>query len=339
MSRTASERVRILNAEPAGYAAEARAILETLGDVVEQEVAPGALVEAAEGFDVVIVRLGHRLDSDFFDRLGVGTGGRLRAVVTATTGLDHVDTNAAEAAGVAVLALRGETDFLRTVTATAEHAWGLLLALVRRLPEAIRAGAAADWDRDRFRGHELRGRRLAILGLGRLGEMTARYGLAFGMRVSAHDPYREARGEGWVEGVERRDSAAALMADADVLSIHLPLNEETRGAVDADLLARLPDGAVVINTARGGVIDGAALAAEVASGRLGGAAVDVVGGETDPGGIAADPLVRLASTHPRMIVTPHIGGATIESMSRTEIFMAEKLVRHWTGASSDGPAS
>ena len=309
-------RPRILNAEPDRYSARARAALEEVADVTEEALDREALLRELHGYDALIVRLGHRVDAELLD-----AASRLRAVATATTGLDHIDLEAAGTRGVEVLSLHGESDFLRSVVATAEHTWALLLALRRRIPAAAASVQRGEWDRDAFRGRDLDGRRLGIVGLGRIGEHVARYGQAFGMEVRAYDRHREE----WPSDVIRMPTLEALLESSDVLSIHVPSNDDTRGMIGRRELSLLPVGAVLVNTARGGVLDGAAVVDLVTSGRLAGAAVDVVEGERSADGVETDPLVRGARTTDRVLVTPHIGGATLESMEKTEIFMASKL--------------
>lgn len=310
--------VRILNAEPENYCDEARAILEGLGELVERPVAQARLAGAAGEFDVLIVRLGLRVTRDVLE------ADRLRTVVTATTGLDHVDLQAAEECSVTVLSLKGEQAFLRTIPATAEHTWALLLALVRQIPWAFGNVLDGGWDRDRFKGRDLFGKRLGILGLGRLGEKVAGYGLAFGMRVAAYDPYRA----GWVDRVDRAKTIEALLDRTDFLCIHLPLNEETEGMLTGRLLGLLPAGARVVNTSRGAILDEAALAKLLGQGHIAGAAVDVLADEQPDNLRQRSPLLQYAGGHDNLLITPHIGGATFDSMRMTEVFMAEKLRGH-----------
>ena len=309
-------RPRILNAEPDRYSSRARATLDEVADVTEEALDRDALLRALPEYDALIVRLGHQVDASL-----LAAGPQLRVVATATTGLDHIDLEAAKDNGVEVLSLRGESDFLRGVVATAEHTWALLLALLRRIPLASAAVKKGRWDRDAFRGQELDGKRLGIVGLGRIGEQVARYGQAFGMEVCAYDSYREV----WPSDLTRMSTLEALLESSDVLAIHVPSNEDTRGMFGRRELSLLPTGAVIVNTARGAVLDGAAVVDSVTSGRLAGAAVDVVEGETSADGVGSDPLVLAARATDRILVTPHIGGATFESMEKTEIFMAGKL--------------
>ena len=308
---------RILNAEPLGYCEDARIILNQLGEVVEAPLSRPELLSQLSDYDVLIVRLAHQVDREVID-----AGCRLNAIVTATTGLDHIDVAYAGSKGIAVLSLRGESDFLRTVSASAEHTWALLLALLRCIPQAFVSVQNGEWNRDAFRGHELDGKCLGLVGSGRIGRKVARYGLAFGMKVFAHDPYVEE----WVEGVERLSDLAGLLCYSDVLSLHVPLNDETSGMIGANELALLPEGAILVNTSRGELVDEAALVAALENGHLAGAALDVIAYERQAEKRRKSPLLVYACAYPNLLITPHIAGATHESMAKTEVFMARKLV-------------
>jgi D-3-phosphoglycerate dehydrogenase len=265
---------------------------------------------------VLVVRLGHQIDAEV-----LAAAPRLRCIGSATTGVDHIDLDAAAARGIEVVTLRGATEFLATVRATPEHTWGLLLALARKIPAAAAATTRGEWDRDAYRGTELAGRRLGILGLGRVGRIVAGYGLAFGMTVVAHDVNPEP-----APGVTLVDSLDELLGQADVLLVHLSLDATTTGAIGTGELARLPSGALLVNTSRGAILDETAVVEALRSGHLGGVATDVLAGERDAADLASSPILRFARDHPdRAIVTPHIAGATWESMHRTEVFLAERL--------------
>ncbi|MGC1379105.1 MAG: NAD(P)-dependent oxidoreductase [Anaerolineales bacterium] len=308
--------MRILNAEPLMYSDQARAILLSLGELVEEPVDRARLLTLAPDFDVLIVRLGHQIDREILD-----AGARLKAIVTATTGLDHIDLVYAAEKGIAVLSLRGEIDFLRTVSATAEHTWALLLALLRNIPSSFASVRAGNWNRDSFRGRELEGRRLGLLGLGRIGQKVARYGLAFDMSVFACDPYALQ----WVDGVARCVSLPELLGNSDVLSIHVPLNSETIGLIGKEELQLLPPTSILLNTSRAEVVDANALLDVLNAGSLAGAALDFIPEERDAEKRLSSPLLEYARKHENLLITPHLGGATYESMRKTEIFMAQKL--------------
>jgi D-3-phosphoglycerate dehydrogenase len=290
--------------------------LAQLGKVAAKEMSRSQLLQELDRYDVLIVRLAHQIDREIIE-----AGRRLRVIVTATTGLDHIDIEYARQCGITVLSLRGETEFLRDVQATAEHTWALLLGLLRNIVPASIAARRGNWDRDMFRGRELNGKRLGIVGLGRLGEKVARYGLVFGMVVRAFDPFVQE----WVDGVRRDPTLADLLRKSDILSLHVPLNAETQGLIGAAELALLPPGAVLVNTSRGQLIDESALIKALTHKYLLGAALDVIAQERDNENRQKSPLLDYAESHDNLLITPHIGGATYESMAKTEIFMAHKL--------------
>ena len=314
MSSTTPRRVVIT--EPRHYAPAARAILAEIGVVVEGPFDRHELLEAVADAHLLVVRLGHEIDE------AVITAARnLEYIGSPTTGTDHIDLSAAGARGIQVVTLRGEVEFLSTIRATPEHTWGLLLALARKLPAAAVASLHSPWDRDAFRGTELAGKRLGIFGLGRVGRIVATYGAAFQMPTFAYDTAPVS-----APGVTMVASLSELLARSDVLLVHVPLDDTTRHALGAAELARLPSGALIVNTARGAIIQEEALVDALRAGRLAGAAVDVLEGERRPDHVSTSPLLRFASEHPdRAIVTPHIAGATWESMHRTEVFLAERL--------------
>ena len=311
-------RYHILNAEPLGFSAQASAALKRIGEVTERSFSRDALLAELSGYDALIVRFGHRIDREVID---AGCP-RLKAIVTATTGVDHIDVEYAEANGVTVLSLQAEHEFLETVSATAEHTWALVLALTRHIPQAFRAVLNNSWDRDRFRGHELQGKRLGIIGLGRVGRKVANYAEAFGLKIAAYDPYTQR----WVESVTRCHTLSDLLVFSEILTVHVPLTDETRKMISNEELSLLHPETVLINTSRGEVLDESALLRHLESGRLGGAAVDVLTDETKPGGALESALLAYARTHDNLLITPHIGGATAESMAKTELFMASKLI-------------
>lgn len=320
--------LRILNAEPLDYCDEAREVLRTIGELSEYQLDRAELLALISEYNVVIVRLGFQIDREILD-----AGTRLKAVLTATTGLDHIDVSYASQRGVEVLSLQGESDYLRSIPATAEHTWALLLSLLRRIPQAVNSVRVGEWDRDALRGNDLFGKNLGIVGLGRIGEKVARYGLAFGMKVGAYDPHRS----DWLREITYYSSLQELLEDTEILSLHVPLNSETIGLIGDKEFASLQKGAFLINTSRGAVLDEIALVKHLEGDHLAGAALDVIMGERDHESLVESPLLVHARSSNNLLITPHIGGATRESMAKTELFMAEKLkrwVEHIEGAPS-----
>ena len=310
--------LRILNAESLDYSPGAREILSELGNLQEADLERTDLIVCLENVDVLIVRLRNQINREIMD-----AAPRLKIIVTATTGLDHIDVHYAAEKGILVLSLKGEIDFLRSIPATAEHTWGLLLALFRHLPWAHQSVLLGQWDRDRFKGRDLAGRTLGIVGLGRIGEKIARYGQAFGMKLAAYDPYRT----DWISTVEKISTLKELCRRSEILTLHVPLNPETQNLIGAQEISWLSSEAVLINTARGAVLNETALLEALQKGRLAGAALDVISDETQPNRPTTNSLIEYAHSHQNLLLSPHIAGATIDSMHATEIFMAKKLAQ------------
>lgn len=311
--------IRILNAEPFKYSEHAKRILRQIGELHERSLTREELLIILPEYDVLIVRLGFRVDRSLID-----AGSRLKVIVTATTGLDHIDISYAQEKGIDVLSLRGETEFLRSIPATAEHTWALLMSLVRYIPSAFATVCQGEWCRDSFRGRDLCGKRLGIVGLGRIGEKIARYGIAFQMQIVAWDPYRR----DWMVGVDRKTNLNELLGCADILTLHVPLTSETKHMIGHREIGLLPVGAFLVNTSRGAVIEEKALLEALENGHLAGAALDVMEGERSQNIIDHNPLLRYACEHSNLLITPHIGGATVEAMAKTEVYMANKLKVH-----------
>jgi D-3-phosphoglycerate dehydrogenase len=254
---------------------------------------------------------------------------RLRVIATSSTGLDHIDLSAAKERNVTVLSLKEDTEFLDKITATAELAWALLLATVRRLPWAFDTAKQGIWARDRWRGRQISGKTLGVLGYGRLGRMIAEYGKAFRMRVIACD-VRQVKP---AEDVEMVDFDT-LLRESDVLSIHIHLTEENRGLIDAEAFAKMKKGAYLVNTSRGAIVDEEALLQALLSGHLGGAALDVIEGEWRRD-LNEHRLIRYASERDNLVITPHIGGITHESQKMAYERTARKLADYLEALSEE----
>jgi nucleotide sugar dehydrogenase len=296
--------------------------LSVLGDVCcascrTQEAFRNVLRDGS--YDGVLIRLGLSFTETEF-RLSPG----LRWIATPTTGTDHIDLLAAQARMVEVISLRDETDWLRSITPTAEHTWTLLLALERKMVAACRDVARGGWRRNPFLGQELAGRTLGVLGYGRLGRVVAGYGTAFGMRVLAHDIADTADRPGQVEAVSFED----LLRSADILSVHLPLSPSTAGLVNEEALSLMKPGARLVNTSRGQIVDTRALLLALDSGHLGGAALDVV--DDDSRWYERSPehneAIGYARQHTNLLITPHIGGYAQPAVARTRIHLAKKIL-------------
>jgi len=308
---------RILNAEPGRLSEKARAALRSLGTVVEVDADRDYLLSNVDRYDVIFIALRNAIDREVLRRAT-----SLRCIVTVTTGLSHIDVSTAREKGITVLSLQGETEFLSDITATAELTWGLLLCLMRKIPAAHADVIQGRWERNDHCGMQLKDKTLGILGYGRLGKMVAAYGRAFRMSVIAFD--RNPEQDPCIEIVPFTE----LLRRSDIVSIHLPLTEDTRSLLGEEAIRLMKPGALLINTARGEIVDEAALADALSAGRLGGAAVDVLANEIVPSRRRESPLIALARASGAILITPHIGGVTYESVEQTNLFMIAKLRRY-----------
>lgn len=270
---------------------------------------PKALADALREAEGLLCLLTDRIDAALLDGCP-----RLRAISSCSAGLDHVDLEAATVRGIPV----GHTPGILTET-TADLAFGLLLAAARRIPEAdrfVRDGGwtwERRWDPEGFLGRDVHGATLGIIGLGAIGQALAARARGFGMRVLGWS-----RTPRHLDGVEAV-SLADLLAAADFVTIHLALSSETRGLIDASALSGMREGAILVNTARGGIVDEAALAEALRSGRLAGAALDVFAREP----LESDsPLLEA----PNLLLTPHIGSASLATRSRMAALAVDNLL-------------
>jgi len=268
---------------------------------------PEELLEAIRGAAALVVRSATQVTEDVLD-----AGTDLAVVGRAGIGLDNVDVEAATRRGVMVVNAPQSN-----VLSAAEHTIALLLAQARNIPMAHADLKAGQWNRSRWAGVELHGKTLGIVGLGRVGVLVAQRALAFGMRLAAYDPYVSAERARQL-GVTIFPSLEELVGEADFLTVHLPKTPETLGLISREVLAHAKPGLRIVNTARGGIVDEAALADAVADGRVGGAALDVFSVEPT----TESPLFGLDS----VVVTPHLGASTTEAQDKAGQTIADQVV-------------
>jgi D-3-phosphoglycerate dehydrogenase / 2-oxoglutarate reductase len=310
-------RKRILIAESHGFPQPALERLRDAADVVAADLDRPQLERAVADADILWVRLRHQIDAAL-----LSLAPHLQVIATPTTGLTHIDLEAVENRGIELLCLRGETDFLREVRATAEHTIGLMLSLLRHIPAAVEHVCGGGWDRDAFQGGELYGKTVAVVGYGRLGRIVARYLAAFGCRVLVCDPHVQPRSvEAGVELVPLEEAIPL----ADVVTLHVNLTGSSRQFFGVRQFDSMKPGSSFLNTSRGELVDEEALLDALRSGRLAGAALDVLCEEHSTG-MGWHALVQYAIGHRNLIITPHIGGCTVESMQKTELFLCQKLL-------------
>ncbi len=309
---------KIVITEPEDFSIKAIKILQAKGEVF---LLPSIdLIDSFIGSaNVLMIRLGINWTAEMLAKAP-----ELKYILTPTTGLDHIDLDYTEEKGIKVISLKGEQAFLDSIPATAELSFALLLAILRKLVFAHQHVLDDGWNRQAYRGNNLKGKKLGILGFGRIGHQMANYALAFGMKVATYDPssnYSNSK-------VVFKKTPKELFSDSEIISIHIPMNEQNNHFVSAEMLKSSKKGQVIINTSRGGVWDEEAIAEGLINGVLGAVATDVIENEIEPELRKKSKLIELAKAGYSIIITPHIGGATFESMHETEDFIATKFINN-----------
>jgi D-3-phosphoglycerate dehydrogenase len=297
--------MRVLVAET--IAPEGLAVLRSRHEVdVQTALSPEQLREAIPAYEALVVRSQVAVDAEL-----IAAGSRLQVIGRAGVGVDNVDLDAATRAGITVVnAPTGNT------IAAAEHTIGLLFAVARRIAAADASIRRGEWTRSAFQGVQLRGRTLGIVGLGKIGMAIAERARALEMTLLGFDPYVTAE-QATLRGIELV-GMSALLERSDVITVHVPLTRATTKLIDAKAIAKMKPGAILLNVARGGILDEAAVAAAVSEGRLGGAGIDVF--EHEPP--TDSPLLDA----PNVVLTPHLGASTAEAQVAVAVEVAEQIV-------------
>ena len=308
----------VLITEPDNYSERAINLYRNaFGEVILDQVSADRCLEVK----VLVVRLAHRLDESYLSRYPA-----LQVVVSPTTGLTHINMNFCRERGIRVLSLDQCKEPIDDVTSTSELTLGLIISLLRKIPQASRdVVLEGRWDRDAFRSRQLSSLSLGIVGLGRIGGHVARYGKALGMSVLAYDPFRpDARFKEFGVSLER--NLESMLPQVDILTIHAALTSENYHLIGRKEISLLQPHALVVNTARGALLDESFAADALRSELLAGVAVDVLEDEHSGNTQLESPLLQAARDGFSVIITPHVGGCTSDAMHITEERMAEVAV-------------
>ena len=271
---------------------------------------PARLKQEAAGADVLIVRNRTQVRGELLGALA-----HCRIVGRLGVGLDNIDVPGCEAKGMRVIPATGAN-----ALSVAEYVIATAMLLLRGAYLSTAAVAAGSWPRNALgNGREIGGKTLGLIGFGFIGQLTAGLARGVGMNVLAFDAMMDRDHRAFLRGVARPAGLAELVAASDVISLHVPLVDSTRGLFNAERIAAMKKGAVLVNTSRGGIVDEPALAAALRSGHLGGAALDVF--ETEP-----LPAGTVFAGCPNLVLTPHIAGVSAESNERVSFMMAEKVL-------------
>jgi len=272
------------------------------------------LHQAIGDYDAIITRSGTQVDRALLEHAT-----KLKIVARAGVGIDNVDVQAASERGIIVV----NAPFGNTNSA-AEHTLAILLSLCRNVPSANASLKSGEWKRAPFTGYELKDKTLGVIGLGKVGGRVARRARAFEMEVLVYDPYISEKRA--VDHGTRLVGIDELVASADVITVHTPLNDETRDMLTAEHFDQMKDGVIIVNCARGGIINEEAMVAALESGKVKGAAFDVFSAEPP----ASEVLKKLIG-HPRMVVTPHLGANTFEAQENVAVDVSREIVNYLDG--------
>lgn len=288
---------------------EAMELLKSSGffEITAEHFDKEELIKNMDDIEFLVVRSATKVTSDVLN-----AGKKLKVVGRAGTGLDNIDTKTAKELGIKVYNTPGAN-----AISVAELALGLLLSLVRHIPRGTQGLKEGKWEKKVLKGHEIFGKTLGIIGFGAIGREVAKRAAGFGMKIIAYDPFVEETDL----PVHLTKELNNLLKEADVITLHLPLTEDTKHIIGESEFANMKDGVIIINAARGGVVDEQALYNALISGKVSGAALDVF--EVEP---PIDELRRKLLGLDNVIATPHIGASTHEGQTRVGILMAKKLI-------------
>jgi len=248
----------------------------------------------------------------FMDKEMIDASASLKIMATPSTGTNHLDVQHAESKKIEVISIK-ESPVIEQIYASSEFSFSLLLAMVNKVPFAVEQAKQGVWreKEHEFRSIELNGKTIGLIGYGRIGRKMARFSESFGMKILAYDPFKNIE-TSYVNEVDNLDD---LLAQSDIVSLHLHLNDETKGMFDKTYFDKMKDGAYFLNTARGEIVDEQAMLDALQSGKLKAAAVDVISEEHEKDKLN-HPVIQYAREHNNLLVTPHIAGCTVDSESK-----------------------
>lgn len=302
--------MNILVAETKDFSRSVIEKLHTIGTTTLKDIGQEELPNAFRTYDIFWFRLGFQISN----QLLADVNRKVKIIICAVTGLNHIDMEACHNHGVTVLSLKGHSEFLKSVRATAEHTLALTLALMRNLPQAISATQQGIWDREPYKGREILGKTVGIIGAGRLGTIVAKYFSCLGANILLHDS----------DSSKSLCTLTELLQQSDIVSLHINYTKANINFIGKAHFLKMKDTAVFINTARGILVDENSLVDAVETKQIAGCASDVIYDEYN---LYNSPLLALAKRMPnQVLLTPHIGGNTFESFEKTETYMLGLLL-------------
>ena len=312
-------KIKILNTIK-NFTPDAKDILTDLGSVDYINLDQDDLFEKISEYNILIIGLGLNIN-----RKIINNAKNLELIVTATTGLDHIDLEYAQRKDIKVISLKGEEKFLDSITGTSELAFGLMICLMRLIVPSFNSMMKYEFNRERFKGHNLSGNTLGVVGLGRLGKQMVKYANAFDMKVIAYDPYVEKKV--FKKFNCQKVSFETLVKESDVVSIHIHQSNETEGMFNRETFQNMKNTTYLINTSRGKIVNENELLYALENRIIAGYATDVLADESNfISNFNNHVLIEYAKNNENCLILPHTGGMTFESREATDIFIAKKIV-------------
>jgi D-3-phosphoglycerate dehydrogenase / 2-oxoglutarate reductase len=301
--------MKTLITAPCYFPDDSLEVFRSFSDVTAKPIKRDGLLEEISEYDILVIRVGTAVDKELLDNAT-----NLKVIATATIGLNHIDLDYAKEKGVEILSLEGAN-----TAPTAEHVMGLMLALLRKIPQAHLSVILGKWNREQFMGTTLEGKKLGIVGFGRIGRHVGKFARAFGMELLAYDPYLP--DDQFAANGAVKKELNDLMKESDVVTLHMFLSDETKGMFNLEKLKLMKKNAFLLNCSRGAVLVEEDLVTALSTQVIKGAALDVYCEEPLPAG---NVLVKYASTHDNLILTPHIAASTTEAAHEAAMTVANK---------------
>ena len=310
--------VNILCPEPESFSKKGLNYLKSKLNLTAKSMPQHIFDVEAPKYDAVLVRFNTRVT----DRV-MGSNSKIKSILSPTTGLDHIDLVTSKKMNIEIFHLKDQKEFLDTISATAELAVALMLSVIRRIPSCFDAVKDNRWSTENFFGNEVSGKTIGIIGCGRLGYKVARIAKSLNMKIVCYDPFASSLPD-WVS---KKDTLREVLLESDIISFHVPLDQNTRHMISSKEVNQMKEGIVLINTSRGAIISSKALIDGLESGKIAAAGLDVLEDEhliVNNG----NPLIEYAKNNNNLIITSHIGGATYESVEKTDMFILNKYLMY-----------
>jgi len=310
--------MKILCPDPESFSDIGLKTLSKSHDVFCKKIDQVEFDKVAPNYDVILTRFNTQITEKVINQKS-----NIKFILSPTTGLDHIDLNAAQKMNIKVFHLKGQRRFLRKISGTAELTIGLIISISRNIPESFESVKNFNWNTHSFMGHELYKKKLGIIGYGRLGRKVARVASSLDMDILCFDPYINHI----PRYVNKVDNLNSLLSTSDYVSIHIPLNSETKHLISYPQIQKMKPESFIINTSRGSIINTHDLLKALENKTIRGAALDVIEDEWSLIAEGKSFLIDYAKHNRNLIITPHIGGATFESIERTDMFIIDKFLK------------